>query len=344
MIFSYRTRLRIRRTLTTLVILLLLGAIALVCWFIWVGRFIIYDRTEGARLDFSLGPIPEGLPAEKPVQREPVKILYEEPDIEVDIPIEEEPEDTGIRGYYVDFEDLKSDIPAVKAKLQTLPAGTAVLLDLKNIKGHFHYSTDLGKNSTDVDIAQMDDLISWLCGSDLYAIARVPALRDWQYGLDHVPDGLPKVGANGSLWWDEAYCYWLDPTSEGTLDYLTSVALELRMIGFDEVVYTEFRFPDTNEIIFESDKTQALAEAAAHLVKKCANNRFCVSFTGMDGSFALPNGNSRLYLDNVAAAQIPDVLDQVTFSDPELHLLFLTTVNDTRFDEYCVLRPLDNAL
>lgn len=344
MIFSYRTRLRLRRLLTACAVLAAISAIALVCWLIWVGRFIIYDSTQGARLDFSLGPIPLGQPAEEPVIREPVKILYEEPEIEVEIPIEKEEEETGISGYYVDFEDLKEDISAVKEKLSTLPKGTAVLVDVKNIKGHFHYSTGVGKCSEDVDIGLMDDLIAWLRGSGLYAIARVPALRDWQYGLNHVDDGLPKVGANGSLWWDEEYCYWLDPTSQGTLDYLTQVAMELRMLGFDEVVFNEFRFPDTDEIVFDGDKQQALTDAAAYLVKKCATTRFCVSFTAADGSFVLPQGNSRLYLEDVTAAQIPDVLEQISFEKPELHLLFLTTVNDTRFDEYCVLRPLENAI
>ena len=79
-------------------------------------------------------------------------------------------------------------------------------------------------------------------------------------------------------------------------------------------------------------------------MKKCATDRFCVSFTGTDGTFPLPAGNSRLYLDDIPASQIPDILDQLAFEKPQLHLLFLTTVNDTRFDEYCVLRPLGNAL
>ena len=341
MIFSYRTRQFLRRALIFLLTASLLAAIAWVCWIIWAGRYITYGP-DGAKLDFNLGPIPTGLPAEAPTVQETVKILYEEPEIPQEIPVEKE--ETGIKGYYVDFQELQEDISAVKEKLQTLPKGTAVLLDVKNAKGHFHYSSSAGKSSEEVDIAQMDELIYWLCNSELYAIARIPALRDWQYGLDNVPDGLPKVGANGSLWWDDDYCYWLDPTSQGTLDHLTQIAMELRMLGFDEVVYTDFRFPNTDQIVFEGDKAQAITDAAAYLVKKCANDRFCVSFTGTDGTFPLPAGNSRLYLDDIPASQIPDILDQLAFEKPQLHLLFLTTVNDTRFDEYCVLRPLGNAL
>ncbi len=34
---------------------------------------------------------------------------------------------------------------------------------------------------------------------------------------------------------------------------------------------------------------------------------------------------------------------QAGFSDPKLHVVFLTEVGDTRYDAYCVLRPIDSA-
>lgn len=337
---SYRTR----RTLTRLgkaVIGLVIAAILFwLCWIIWVGRYIVYTP-DGAKLDFSLGALPEGVLAVPPTDSLDVDIYYDEPTIELPPSVVEK---TSIQGYYIDFEDLKTDISAVKAKLETLPSGTAVMLDVKSIKGFFHYSTSVGTTtSKDVDTAQMDALIQYLANSDLYAIARIPAFRDWEYGLHHVPSGLPKKGGNGSLWMDDSNCYWLDPTAEKALDYLLRITVELRSLGFDEVVYTDFRFPNTDKIIFEGDKAQAIADAAATLADACTTDRFCLSFMSASPVFPLPEGNCRVYLQDIAAADAESTAQQVPTDDPALHVLFMTTVNDTRFNDYCVLRPLDNA-
>lgn len=342
MSLSYRTRRRLHRLGVTTLVLAVAAIVAWLIWIVWVGRYIVYTQ-DGAKLDFSLSPtFPSGQLATPPTPGATVDIIYDDPTPEETLPPiqEEQP----IQGYYIDLSDLKRDISTVRAQLEKLPAGTAVLLDVKNPKGFFHYSTGVGKTTAkDLDIAQMDELISWLNSSGLYTIARISALRDWEYGLEHVDDGLPKIGAGGALWWDEDNCYWLDPTAEGTLDYLTRITLELRLMGFDEVVYTNFRFPNTDQIIFEGDKAQALADAAAALAKDCTTDRFFLSFTSADPAFPLPEGNCRLYLHDIPAANIYDTVDSSVVEDPSLQLLFLTTLNDTRYDEYCVLRPLSSA-
>lgn len=337
---SYRARRTLVRLGKGAIALTVIAILAWVCWIIWVGRYIVYTPS-GAKLDFSLAPIPVGEEAAPPGSLPEVQIHYNEPELDIAPPVAEK---TSIQGYYIDFEDLKTDISAVKTKLETLPAGTAVMLDVKNIKGYFHYSTTVGKTtSKDVDIAQMDALIQYLANSSLHVIARIPAFRDWEYGLNNVPSGLPKKDGNGSLWMDDSNCYWLDPTDDEALDYLLRITVELRSLGFDEVVYTDFRFPNTDKIIFEGDKYQALANAAAQLANACTTDRFCVSFMSASPDFPLPEGNCRVYLQDVAAADAETIANQVPTDDPKLHVLFMTTVNDTRFNEFCVLRPLDSA-
>ena len=338
---SYRARRRLRRLGQTVLITALIALVVWLCWLVWAGRYVVYTP-HGVRLDFSIDPtFASGEAAKPPAQKETVPIFYGEQEEETPLPNYDQ---TAISGYYVDFDALCEDVAAVKAQLKQLPAGTAVLLDVKNTKGYFHYSTSVGETtSKNPDTAAMDDLISWLAGSDLYAIARLPAFRDWEFGLNNVPCGLPKKGGNGSLWMDDTNCYWLDPTSEGTLNYLVRVTAELRGLGFDEVVFEDFRFPNTEKIEFEGDKFQAIANAAATLVTACATDRFCVSFYSGDPAFPLPAGRARLYLSDVAAADVHTVAQQVTTDDPAIHVLFMTTVNDTRFDEYSVLRPLESA-
>ena len=52
-------------------------------------------------------------------------------------------------------------------------------------------------------------------------------------------------------------------------------------------------------------------------------------------------GNSSF--SSSAAAQAESIAQQTGLEDPTTRLVFLTEIHDTRFDAYCVLRPLDAA-
>ena len=342
MSLSYRAKRRLRRSVTALIVILCLTLTGFIGWVIWADRYIVYTR-DGAKLDFELSELPrDGELATAPTNSEPIKILVQGA---TDNNSQTTVEQVSISGYYIETSDLKEDIPGIIEKLQTLPAGTAVLMDMKTIKGSFYYPTTVGSTvSKDIDQEQMNQLLEFLANHDLHAIARIPAFRDWEYGLNNVPQGLPKKGGNGSLWMEDKNCYWLDPTNEEVLSYLIRIVSELKSLGFDEVVFTEFRFPDTEKIKFTGNKTEAITNAALTLVEACATERFFISFQSTNYAFPLPGGNSRLYLDDVAAADIPLVRQQAVTANPAIQLLFLTEANDTRFNDYCVLRPLNNAI
>lgn len=339
---SYRSRRRLRRSLTAVAVTLALALTAFFTWMVWVDRYIIYTR-DGARLDFDLSTdYPEGSVAEPPRGSDPIKIIVQDASQNGTQSIIEQ---VSIKGYYINSKQLKEDIPGLIRKLGELPAGSAVLMDMKTIKGSFYYPTTVGTTvSKDIDQEQINNLLEFISTHDLHAIARIPAFRDWEYGLNNVPQGLPKKGGNGSLWMDDKNCYWLNPANEDVLGYLIRIVSELKGLGFDEVVFTDFRFPDTNKIRFDADKNKAISSAAATLVEACSSDRFFVSFQSGEYSFPLPNGNTRLYLQDVSAADIPLVRQQTVAVNPAVQLLFLTKANDTRFNDYCVLRPLEDAI
>ena len=54
----------------------------------------------------------------------------------------------------------------------------------------------------------------------------------------------------------------------------------------------------------------------------------------------LPQGRTRLYRDGVDAALAQSVAQELTVPDSQINLVYLTEVNDTRFDAFSVLRPL----
>lgn len=335
----YRTQQNIKRAAVTLLILLVVGGLLWGLWFLWLQRYVVYTRDAGAVIDFelseTLAPGQEATPPEDSLQ---VEIHYNEGDDMVSI----SKELTQLKGYYITAEDLTADPALVWEQVQILPANTPIMLDMKSIYGDFYYATGLGRPiSSSVNAAAVEELLANLKSKGYYTIARVPALRDRAYGLENVADGLPITG--GYLWMDDQGCYWLNPNREGTISYLLDIASELRDMGFNEVVFDEFRFPETDQIIFEEDKQQALADTAKLLVTSCATDYFAVSFVS-DGTWTLPEGKCRMYRTDISTpAEMMELMETLTLDNAAARLVFITNNMDARFEEYSVLRPANLA-
>jgi hypothetical protein len=329
MTLTYRTRRRLSGFFRVLVIGLAVFAVCWSLWFLWLARYVVYTA-DGAVLRLDQPYTYQDGEVAVPPEIETVAIHYNEGSDKVNTSSE-----LGqIYGYYATTSMLLDSVENVDNAVQKLPVGSAVMLDLKSIYGNFYYNTGIsGAPVADqIDSAAIDRLIRNLVASDYYLIARVPAFRDRAYGLANPNYGLPTSG--GYLWDDDQSCYWLDPTSNGTLNYLINIATELRNLGFDEVVFTEFRFPDTDKIVFKShlSRSDAVAQAAAILVQSCATESFAVSFQTDDQNFPLPEGRSRMYLTDVSAMKAQAVMDAVNVRVKESQPVFLTVTFDTRFD------------
>lgn len=343
MAIPYRTRRALKRLVTGFAVLAVLAVVVWGCWVVWLERYVVYTE-DGAIFDFELPlQFPQGQLAVPPPSQPTVPIYFDDGSEDL------AGELTQLAGFYVEPELLLSDMDTVKNQLDKLPMGTPVLIDVKNIRGGFFYTTGVeGASQADKPgVSAMDALLEYLDSRNLYTIARLPAFRDYAYSLAFPKYGLPaqKNGKNaGYLWMDDDRVYWLDPADDGTLSYLIQIAGELENMGFDEVVFDGFTYPDTDAIYFNNAKTkeEVLADTAQRLVTACAKEHFCVSFVA-NASFKLPIGRSRLYLDGAAAADAAGLAEQTGLENPQISLVFLTTVNDTRFDAYSVLRPLSMA-
>ena len=336
----YRTRRFLRRFFIGLGALTLAAAALLVCWMLWLGRYVVYTE-DGVKLDFSLNPqFPQGVAPEKPGPAPTVDIHYNEGNGQ------NQAELASFRGYYVTAQDLIEDFDTTADWLRALPYGSTVALQVKDVEGYFYYSSSSGRQKDDVNISKMDQLIQELKTRGHYLIARLPAFQDRYFFLDNererVPYGLAQDGGNGSLWPDKsipnAQHYWLNPASTGALNYVVQIVTELRNLGFHEVVFSDFRFPNTDKIRFDGDKAATLNEAAQTLMQACTTDTFAVSFAG--STIALPQGRCRLYFENTPAADIPNLAAQLALENPNAQLVFLTDLMDTRYDAYSVLRPL----
>ena len=111
-----------------LLVVALVLTVASLCWFLWLDRYVVYTR-DGAQLDFERSSEQlTGEPAVPPAEENLIPIHFNEG---------EEAVATGTElaqmiGYYIDYNALVKGIDTVKKQLKDLPAGTAVMLEVKN--------------------------------------------------------------------------------------------------------------------------------------------------------------------------------------------------------------------
>ena len=337
----YRTRRLLNRIGLVALAVLLVGTLVWFCWVIWLERYVVY--TEGkAILDFDITTDEsQGELAVPPAADAGVPIYYNEGANAVNLNAEL----TQLNGYYIDGDDLQKNLADSYEDMKALRSGTAVMVDMKGGYGSFYYSSKLSGAvmSQSVSVTTVDEMIKEMQHRGFYTIARISAFRDYNYGLNNVPCGLPDARGDGYyLRADDGGCYWLDPTEPQVITWLCSIIKELKELGFNEVVLDNFRFPPNPDLyIFSGDRDQALAEAAEVIISNCASDGFTISFVAAGANFALPEGRTRLYLSGVEAKEVGAKAAQANLEEPQIRLVFLADTNDTRFDEYGVLRPIE---
>ena len=333
----YRHRRVLNRIGTVLLVLLLVFLLVWLCWVVWLQRYVVYT-SDGAKLDFDQSAYEvSGKEAVAPKAEQNISIYYNE---DADA-INTSNDMTAISGYYITSDMFQQDYDNVLLQVERLSAGTAVMIDMKGPYGSFFYASTLPDaiQSASTNIEQVAALVEKLESKGFYTIARISAFRDYNYGLNHVSSGLYMLSRAG-LWADNGGYYWLDPSNATTTSWITSVVLELKTMGFDEVLLDNFCFPTSDQYIFSGDKPAALATAAQTLMSTCASDDFVLSFLVQDPSFSLPDGRCRMYLSGVDAGSISQKAALATFEDTDIRLVFLAETADTRYDEYSVLRSI----
>ena len=337
MSITYRTRRRLRRIGTAALFLLMLFVIGWFCWVIWVERYIVYTR-DGASIDFDLPMELSGEVALPPPLGEGPEIHYNEGDNAINTSTDM----MQLYGYHITGDMLTDDLADVKERIAMLPSGSSVMIDMKSGYGSFNYNSGLSDAviSQSVNVADVEALVNEIQNRNLYLIARIPAFQDYSYALSHVSSGIPFTGGGGALWMDTAGCYWLKPTDSATQSWLTSIILELRGLGFDEVVLDNYTVPDSERVVYKTDKQADLVDTANKLISTCSTSYFTVSFRVPSATFPLPEGRCRMYVGNIAGKDVEITAATSGLADPQIRLVFLADTNDTRYDAYGVLRPL----
>lgn len=338
-VFSYQNK---RRAKTFLIVLSIAAAVLfLFCLFrfIYLQRFLVFSDRE-VTLNYTQDLVMDHTQTAPAWSEDTLEIITEEPVIQTvgssDAPLEP------LSGYYITTQMLL-DMDVVNA---VLPRGDAspdtLMLDLKSIYGNFYYSSDTpGAMTSSADISSIDSLITQLSAEPgLYLIARVASLSDTNFALANQSCGLPL--RSGALWMSAEGCYWLDPLAEPVQEYLAGIAEELAYMGFDEIVFDDFRIPDSQNIIYKTEGTreEAAAAAAAQLRERLSALPIRVSFVSSNPLVA--EHSDRVFLVTQDGSAVSDLVKSVqdTVEDPSAEIVFLTPSRDTRFDGYGILRPL----
>lgn len=329
---SYRNRLLLKKLLRYALILLAVALVAAVVVLIYVEPYIVYER-DGAHLELSKkyeATTPSEAPTPRPTVENP-QIVYDSGE-----GLTQSIADLG--GYYITTSMLQ-DPSAVLEAVQALNEPCAVYMELKSVWGNFYYSTSLtGRPLANVDIDTVNALISYLNDNGFYMIASVPAFPDQAYALENTSCGLPL--SNGALWMDENGTYWLDPGNETVISYLLQIARDLASLGFNEIVFSEFRFPSSNSIAYSSAKTtsQLLSDTASELAGFFTGSKLTISFRTNLLDFVGASSAGRLYISDVDGSRVE--LYAQAYADGPKEVVFLSSSRDTRFENQAVLRPL----
>lgn len=331
---SYRNKLRLKKLLRVALILLVVAAVVGLVLLIYVEPYIVYDR-DGVRLDFSS----QDAPAESAESTEPRPVISNPQILYSEDPIAEKTI-AEMGGYYITTKMLQ-DPQAVLSAVKAIEEPCAVLIELKSIYGNFYYSTQIaGAPTASIDVAVVDEIITYLRENHFYMIGVVSAFSDYAFALEHISCGLPLSG--GALWMDSNNCYWLDPANDQVVAYLMEITRELSSLGFDEIAFDEFRFPDTNKIVYSSELSyeEILQQTISELNAFVQGGSIRISFVTEDTDFPSGDLQGRLYFPNVDGSKVELYSQSYKDIGGLLELVFLANSRDTRFEGRAQLRPL----
>ena len=339
---SYRHRRRLRRVGKWIGICALILAVLMIFFLIYMQRYVVYT-SEGAKLDFNHTTldIPVSDESEDP---EPHKKMQH---VDIEIKDNEQTADgklKQLKGVYITIDMLRSNPELVLETVRSLDNSNAVMIDVKDDKGNFYYSTEItGMKKANTDA--LDELIAHLKRNGYPMIARIPAFADNAFVKSHPELALWTESAGSKeLWADENENNWLSPEKPTVLSYQEQICKELSSLGFQEVVFNDFYFPASGTIVYTSNLTRSeLIDAAARELQNAfTGSNLTISFCTTDTGFPVDATAGRLYVPDVSGANVDKMIASLsnTVNNTATQVVFLSDSRDTRFDAYGTLRPL----
>lgn len=334
---SYRGRRSMKKLVRFALVALVLLIVVALLLLLYLEPYVVYDR-EGAHLNYPFEEEEDDAAQVTPTTPRPV---ISDPQIIYGGTASVQESLADLDGYYITTDMLREPEKTLEA-LKALTGPCAVMVELKSVFGNFYYNSKIpGASIADEDIvAGAATVLDYLRSGNFYLVAEIPAFADSAFALANQSCGLPL--SSGALWVDSRGCYWLDPANTGVINYLTQIGQELVTLGFNEVAFSEFYFPDSSNIVYSSAQTPAeiLGDAISQLTAALAPTGITVSFVTEDLDFPATACTGRLYLPNLSGTQIGQYVQNFGSATGLQELVFLVNSKDSRFGEQATMRPL----
>ncbi|MDD6346276.1 MAG: putative glycoside hydrolase [Oscillospiraceae bacterium] len=128
-----------------------------------------------------------------------------------------------------------------------------IVVPLKLSGGKIYYSSDVrgaGYSGAVVSYLELYEIVSAIEEAGLKSIAYMSVLDDNIYPASY-PDAGYRIEESGSVWIDDnpydGGKPWLNPFSYDAVEYSESLADEITLAGFDEIIFSDIVFPPFRE-------------------------------------------------------------------------------------------------
>lgn len=245
--------------LITLLAMILVVLIALAVWlFYYLQRYIVYDK-DGLRLDLSarreelLRPGTDETPQPVAVPHVDVEIVVEQRDYS-EIETDAGNNLAALHAVFVPAKDVTEN--TLKFYAGRMGDFNALVLELKDAEGflRWHSGVPTADSFAVNGDLELRELLAPLKEQGVWLVAQISTLNDTAMAQRNAPIAL-KTAVTGQPFADAAGG-WLDPYSDSTREYLLSLILELKDLGFDEVLLTGVACPDSDALAFSKTMTQ----------------------------------------------------------------------------------------
>lgn len=329
---SYQQKRLLRILLRVLLALLLFAVLFCVCRVIYLQRFLVYDES-GVHLDYTGAPKATGR-QETAAETEDYAFVQQP----MELPGKSEAPSSGMHGTEITAAQLlqKKNHETIRKLAKT---ADRLLLCVKSSRGAFLYRTGLsGVACTGDDPDAVSALFTALRETGCPLTALLPAFSDSAYALYDYTHSL--LTESISLCIDENGSYLLDPAAPDTEAYLLAQARELAELGFSEICFAGFDFPETSGLVYEGDGAQAVRTLAENLSRTLRQEKIAVSFLSNDD--AVTALSSHVYVTAGDGSEIAAAVEdcRALFPDDNTKLIFRTKSHDTRFQKYGTVTPL----
>ncbi|WP_409967009.1 putative glycoside hydrolase [Bengtsoniella intestinalis] len=145
---------------------------------------------------------------------------------------------------------LLLDVDATTWPAQDSTDFDKLALTMKDGNGTLYYQSsnaDLVAGATSEYVAQNADYVTALLGQSVPVSAFVSVLQDPLYASYYVTASALMSGT-GYGYKDGDGKVWLDPAKEDAVAWIVAVIDELTAMGFDEIILTDFHYPQTGDL------------------------------------------------------------------------------------------------